>query len=127
MGIPFRQEATQRSQTLCGCRRLKGVGLLAEESRNATPEESSQAAELCPPLCQTQLSLSSLQPLSHLGSPRATQSLAPRPGRSTTLPEAARDAGGAFLGSGLTFIFQLVLSVGSIDFVDVELRSACTE
>lgn len=31
------------------------------------------AAELCLPLCQKQLSLSSLGPLSHLGSPCARQ------------------------------------------------------
>lgn len=85
------------------------------------------AAELCPTLCQMQLSLSRLGPPSHLGSPCARQPLATWPGRSTTLPEATRDEGGIFQGSGLTFIFQSVLSVGSINLVDVELRCASTQ
>lgn len=97
----------------------------------SSPKRASRqqlgAAEPCPPLCQMQLSPSSLGPQSHLGSPCARQPLAPWPGRATTLPEAARDEGGTSQGSGLTFIFQLVLSVGSVDLVDVELCGTGTQ
>lgn len=41
-----------------------------------------------------------------------------------SLPEATREEIGSPQGSGLTFIFQLVLFVGGIDLVDVELRGA---